>query len=156
MELNKYTFPLRKWWWLLAASTLIAVVFSSVSVLRQPKLYQARTTLLIGTTITDPNPSSNELSTGQQLAAAYADLANREIVSNATMKALNMDRLPAYVAQAIPNTQLVEITVNDVDPERASTVANQLAAQMILLSPTGPKPEDQAATEQPRSSDKRD
>jgi uncharacterized protein involved in exopolysaccharide biosynthesis len=77
MELNKYIFPLRKWWWLVVASTLIAAIFSSLSVLRQPSIYQARTTLMIGTTINNPNPSSNELSLGQQLAAAYADLANR-------------------------------------------------------------------------------
>ena len=80
MELNKYIFPLRKWWWLVVASTLIAAIFSSLSILRQPAIYQARTTLMIGTTINNPNPSSNELFLGQQLAAAYADLANREMV----------------------------------------------------------------------------
>ena len=135
MELNKYIFPLRKWFWLLVASTLIATIFSSLSTLRQPAIYQARTTLMIGTTITNPNPSSNELFLGQQLAAAYADLANREIVRNATKNSLGMDQLPEYFAQALPNTQLIAITVNDIDPERAQTVANELAAQMIHLSP---------------------
>jgi capsular polysaccharide biosynthesis protein len=135
MDLNKYIFPLRKWWWLLAASTLIAAIFSSLSVLRHPTMYQARTTLMIGTTINDPNPGSNELSLGQQLAAAYADLANRELVRNATMEALDMNRLPEYTAGAIPNTQLIQITVNDTDPERAPEVANELAAQLVLLSP---------------------
>ena len=46
-----------------------------------------------------------------------------------------MDQLPEYIARALPNTQLIEITVNDIDPERAQTVANELAAQLILLSP---------------------
>src|SRR5690349_24576207 len=99
MELNKYIFPLRKWWWLLAASTLIAIIFSSLSVLRQPAFYQARTTLMIGTTINNPNPSSNELLLGQQLAAAYADLGNRELVRNATRNSLGLDQLPEYIAQ---------------------------------------------------------
>jgi capsular exopolysaccharide synthesis family protein len=135
MEQNKYIFPLRKWWWLVVASTLIAAIFSSLSILRQPTIYQARTTLMIGTTINDPNPSGNELSLGQQLAAAYADLANREIVYNATMNALGMDQLPEYIARALPNTQLIEITVNDIDPQRAQTVANELATQLIHLSP---------------------
>jgi succinoglycan biosynthesis transport protein ExoP len=147
MELNKYIFPLRKWWWLLVASTLIAAIFSSLSVLRQPTIYQARTTLMIGTTINDPNPSNNEFVSGQQLASAYADLANREIVRNATMKALNINQLPEYVARALPNTQLIEITVNDTDPERAQTVANKLAAQLVLLSPTSPQPDDQGRQE---------
>jgi capsular exopolysaccharide synthesis family protein len=135
MELNKYIFPLRKWWWLVAASTLIAAIFSSLSILRQPTLYQARTTILIGTTINNPNPSSNELFLGQQLAAAYADLANRELVRDATRNALGVNRLPSYFARALPNTQFIEITVNDTVPERAQIVANELATQLILLSP---------------------
>src|ERR671919_483788 len=147
MELNKYIFPLRKWWWLVAASTLIAAIFSSLSTLRQPKIYQARTTLMIGTTINNPNPSSNELFLGQQLAAAYADLANREIVRNATKNALGMNQLPEYLARALPNTQLIEITVNDTDPERAQTVANELAAQLILLSPVSGQSEERVRQE---------
>ncbi len=147
MELNKYIFPLRKWWWLIVASTLIAAFFSSLSVLRQPTLYQSGTTLMIGTTINDPNPSSNELSLGQQLAAAYADLANREIIRNATREALGMDQLPDYVAQALPNTQIIQITVNDTDPERAQRVANELAAQLILLSPMSADSEERGRQE---------
>jgi len=147
MELNKYIFPLRKWWWLVAASTLIAAIFSSLSVLRQPAIYQARTTLMIGTTITNPNPSSNELFLGQQLAAAYADLANREIVRNATKNSLGMSQLPEYFAQALPNTQLIAITVNDIDPERAQTVANELAAQMIHLSPVSGQSDERVRQE---------
>src|SRR6266508_2232093 len=100
MELNKYIFPLRKWWWLVVASTLIAAIFSSLSILRQPTVYQARTTLMIGTTINKPNPSGNELNLGGQLAAAYADLANRDIVRNATKNALGTNELPEYIAWA--------------------------------------------------------
>src|ERR671922_922828 len=147
MDLNKYIFPLRKWWWLVVASTLIAAIFSSVSILRQPPIYQARTTLIIGTTINNPNPSSNELFLGQQLAAAYADLANREIVRNATKNALGMNQLPEYFARALPNTQLIEITVNDIDPARAQTVANELAAQLMLLSPISGQSEERERQE---------
>ena len=147
MELNRYIFPLRKWWWLVVASTLIAAIFSTLSMLRQPTIYQARTTLMIGMTISNPNPSNSELSLGQQLAAAYADLANREIVYNATKNALGVDQLPEYIARAIPNTQLIEITVNDTDPARAQTVANELADQLMFLSPTNAPSEEQGRQE---------
>jgi succinoglycan biosynthesis transport protein ExoP len=142
MNLNKYIFPLRKWWWLLVGSTLIAAIFSSVSVLRQPTIYQARTTLMIGTTINNPNPSTNELSLGQQLASAYANLANRELVYDATKNALGMTQLPEYIASALPNTQLIEIVVNDSDPQRAQTVANELANQLMNLSPMSAQSEE--------------
>jgi capsular exopolysaccharide synthesis family protein len=147
MELNKYIFPLRKWWRLVVASTLIAAFFSFLSILRQPAIYQTRTTLMIGTTINDPNPGSNELLLGQQLAAAYADLANREIVLNATKNALGTNQIPEYIARALPNTQLIEITVNDTNPERAQIVANELATQLIRLSPISAESGGQARQE---------
>jgi non-specific protein-tyrosine kinase len=90
---------------------------------------------MIGGTINNPNPSSNELDLGQQLAVAYADLANREIVLNATKKALGVNELPDHYAQALPNTQLIEISVDDTDPQRAQIVANELANQLIHLGP---------------------
>jgi capsular exopolysaccharide synthesis family protein len=39
---------------------------------------------------------------------------------------------------------MLEIVVVDTDPRRAQLVADELANQLILLSPTSPKPEEQA------------
>jgi capsular exopolysaccharide synthesis family protein len=147
MEIKKYLFPLRKWWWLLVASTLVATVSSSLAVLRQPKIYQARTTLMIGTTIKNPNPSNNDFLLSQQLAASYADIANREIVAMATMNALDIDQMPAYAARALPNSHLIEIVVTDIDLERAKKVADELAEQLILLSPASTQPEEEVHQE---------
>ena len=139
MELKKILYPLRRWWWLLVIATLVAAMSSFVATLRQPKIYQASTTLMIGRAIEDPNPSSSEFGLGQQLAATYADIANRELVSKATMDALGWKWLPKYFAQAVPNSQIIEITVVDTVPERAQLVANTLAEQLIQISPTGGK-----------------
>lgn len=143
MELQKIFFPLRKWWWLIIASTLVAALFSFLATLRQPTFYQAHTTLMIGSAISDPNPSNTEFTLGQQLAAAYADIAKRELVRNATMKSLGITSLPDYTVSTLPNMQILEIFVTDTIPERAQAVANELANQLVLLSPTGAKSQDQ-------------
>ena len=80
MDLSTFFTPLRRWWWLLLAATLIAIASSYFYVRDQPALYEARTTLLIGRAFADPNPTSNELTLGQQLATTYADLAQRQPV----------------------------------------------------------------------------
>jgi uncharacterized protein involved in exopolysaccharide biosynthesis len=102
---------------------------------------------MIGTTISNLNPSNDEFILGQKLAAAYTDLANREIVRNATKNALGMNQLPQYMARVLPDTQLIEITVNDTQPERAQIVANELGAQLILLSPINAQAEEQGRQE---------
>jgi capsular exopolysaccharide synthesis family protein len=143
MELNVYFKPLRRWWWLLLASTLLAAGSSYWYVKQQPSLYEATTTLMIGQGFEDPNPTGMEFALSQQLTETYADLVQRRPVREQTMAALGLDDLPTYSAQPLPNRQLLEIIVVDPDPQLAKAVADELANQLILQSPTAPRPEDQ-------------
>lgn len=147
MDLKKIIFPLHKWWWLLILATVAAAGASYLATRGQPIVYQARTTLLVGGTINDPNPSTSEFALGEQLAAAYADMATRELVRQATMTKLGLPRLPEYIARALPKTQIMEIIVSDRDPARAQQVANELATQLVQLSPTNLDPEEQSRLE---------
>jgi polysaccharide biosynthesis transport protein len=142
MELKRYILPIRRWWWLITAATLVAALSSFLATLRQPPVYQAITTLIVGRAIMDPNPSQTEFYLSQQLATNYADIANRDPVKNATKEALGLTWLPNYLAQAPPNGQFVEIIVTDTVPERAQAVANELANQLILLGPTSGQAEE--------------
>lgn len=143
MDLKKIIFPLHKWWWLLILATVAAAGASYLATRNEPIVYQARTTLMVGGTINDPNPSTSEFALGEQLASAYADIASRELVRQATMASLGLPRLPDYIARALPKTQIMEIVVSDRDPQRAQNVANELAAQLIQLSPTNLDQEEQ-------------
>lgn len=115
--------------------TLLAVVASAVSTMFQPDVYVSRTTLVIGTTILDPNPDSGQIYIAQQLAQIYADMGKREPIQQATMDALGIDWLPQYQSRAVPNAQMVEISVTDTNPRRAQLIANELAQQLINQSP---------------------
>ena len=136
MELKEYLSPLLKWWWLIVAAVIITGVTSVVTAGQQKPMYQARTTLIIGRAIDNPNPTGNEFWLSQQLAETYADIAKREPVQEATKEALGINWLPAYQVTVLPETQLIEISVNDTSPERAQLVANELATQLMLQSPT--------------------
>ena len=137
LELKTYFLPLLRWWWLLLLASALAAVTSFWTVSQQPKQYQSTATLVIGQVIQDPNPSNNQLFLGNQLAEAYADIAEREPVRQGTMAALGLNWLPEYHVRALPNRQLIEIAVIDTDPARAQAVASELADQLIRLSPGG-------------------
>lgn len=136
MELRTYLRPLVKWWWLILVAAIIAGLTSYFAVSQQPPIYQARATLLIGSAINNPNPDGNEFWLSQQLAQTYSDIAQREVVRQAVMQELGLTWLPAYTAQPVANTQLLELRVKDSSPERAMVVANELANQLILRTPT--------------------
>lgn len=146
MELKEYLAPLRKWWWLMLVAASVAAFSSYLAVRQQQPIYQARTTLMIGRTIENPNPAGNEFFLSQELAATYADIARRKPVQDRAKEALGVNWLPEYTARRLPNTQLIEIIVTDTNPERAVIVANELARQLVLQSPTAAHPEEQERT----------
>src|SRR3990172_6082674 len=143
METGAYLRPLRRWWRLLLASTALAAASSSCYVLLQPPMYEARTTLMIGQALGNPNPTDNEFFLSQQLSVTYADVVQRRPVREQTMAVLGLTSLPEYIARTLPERQLLEIVVVDIIPARAKAVADELARQLILQSPTAPQPEEQ-------------
>ncbi len=136
MELKDLIVPLRRWWWLILLATLLAGGVSMLVVSQQPSVYRARSTLLIGSAINNPNPSGNDFWLSQQLADTYADIAQRQVIRDAVMETLGLPWLPGYTATTVPNTQLIEIAVTDTIPERAAVVANEITRQLILQTPT--------------------
>lgn len=142
MDIHAYIAPLRKWWWLIAAAAVVAALGSFLSVRNQPDMYRSQATLLVGSTIEDPNPSGGQLAAVEQLAANYADIAQRQPVREAVMEELGLRSLPSYDVTPLPRTQLMIVTVNDTNPERAQAVASALAQQLVQLSPSGTSPEE--------------
>ncbi len=142
MDLRKYFAPLLVWWWLILLAIALAAAPAYYLTRQQPPVYLSRTTLIIGRTIYDPNPNANEIGLTQQLAGLYAAIAQREMVRNATEDALGLTALPKYTALA--KGQMLEISVTDTDQARAQAVADELANQLILTSPTGSREGDQS------------
>lgn len=143
MELRQYLNIVRKWWWLIIASIAIASSAAYFGTRVVPRTYASRVTLIVGQALQNPNPSQNELFTGQALAQSYADLVKRQPVLQGTLTALGLNwdvgTLQQMVSsRVVAGTQLLEITVLDTDPARAQALANEVGHQAILLSPSDP------------------
>ncbi len=143
MELSAYVAPLIKWWRLIVVAAVIAGASTLVATLFQPAYYTSRTTLIVGQSINNPNPSSPQFYLEQELAKIYADIGGREPVRRATMEALGLAWLPSYAVRALPNTQLIEIAVTDTNALRAQAVAAELADQLVQRTPADLIPEDE-------------
>ena len=141
MELRQYFNTIRKWLWLILLATLVATVSSFIATRQQPPIFSSKTTLIVGSTIENPNPTGNDIWLGQQLAQTYAELAKRDAIKQGAMQALGLAWLPQYSVTLVPNTQLLEINVVDTDPVRAQAVAQEVARQLIEQSPSAPERE---------------
>lgn len=136
MKIKEYFLPLLKWWWLLVIAAIAGGGSAYYTTRPLPSVYMARTTLVIGNSIYNLNPTQDEIYMGLQLAQTYAGVAMREPVRNATMAALGLTDLPPYEARAMATSPFLEISVTYSDPKLSAIVANELASQLILLSPS--------------------
>lgn len=148
MELKHYLGIVWKWLWLLALSTAIAVGVSYVITSRQPKIYWASAKLLVGQSIQNANPNSQDLFTSEQLALTYIQIAQTLPFFQATIDALGLDMSPDELsgmvsANIVQGTQLIELSVIDTDPARAEALANELAYQLTLQGPAASNQEEQ-------------
>ncbi|MBE2239257.1 MAG: polysaccharide biosynthesis tyrosine autokinase [Caldilineaceae bacterium] len=136
-ELQAYLRPILRWWWLIILSALLAAASAFVFVRLRPPVYISSGTVMVGTAIQDRNPDTQQLSLTQGLAQTYVKIAQRPSIKESTKQALGMDWLPEYSVRIVPDSQLIEISVTDVDAQRAYAVATELINQLILLSPGG-------------------
>ncbi len=139
MELKEYWNIVKRWWWLMVACVLVASVSSYIGTLGMPRVYQATTTVMVGQTLQQSNPNSSDLWISQQLAQTYAEMVKRQPILKAAATALGLEYVPSggnVSTRQVPGTQLLEISVRDTIPERAQAIADEIAHQLILQSPT--------------------
>ena len=124
MNLKTYFKPLLEYWWLLFSAAIVAMSTTFLVTYSQLSMYQTRTTLVVGNMMYEANPSGNDIYLAQQLANYYARIGMQGELRNSTKSALGLNQLPQYTINPLPNSQFIEIVVNDSNPERAQAVAN--------------------------------
>ena len=138
MELKEYWNILKRWWWLMVACVLVAAGSSYIGTRGMPRIYQATTTVMVGQTLQQANPTSSDMYISQQLAQTYAQMVQRQPILGGAARALGLEYTPSpdtISTRQVPGTQLLEIGVRDTIPVRAQALADEIANQLILQSP---------------------
>jgi succinoglycan biosynthesis transport protein ExoP len=150
-DLRRYLVLARRWWWLLFLGAVIPMGISTYLSSRQPDLYEAKSTLVVGTSLfQNPDPEAGQLNLSSTLAEAYSELVRQGPILESVNERLGLGRHPDQLARQINTSvvwgaHLLEIRVVDYDPEIAAVIANGLADELIRRSPAsgGTDPEQQ-------------
>ena len=143
MEIREYLDIVKRWWWLAILSVAVAATSSYLASRSTTPLYRTTTTLMVGRVTQERDPNQADFSISQQLATTYAQMATRRNVLESAIDSLGLQidwaALAGRVhAGTVGRTQLLEISVVDSNPRRAKALADAIAEQLILLSPTTP------------------
>jgi tyrosine-protein kinase len=148
MELIQYYRLLRRWLWLVVLAAFIAGSLSFITRVTQAPRYRAYAKIAIGGYLNAPNPNSQEIYTGIELAFTYAELVHTYDVLNGVVETLNLpfgfESLSGIIkTRIVSSTSLLEISGTYTDPVLAADITNEVAVQLIARSPTNLTPEQQ-------------
>lgn len=141
MELRQYIAIGLKWWWLMALLTGVAAATSYMVSIRQTPVYEATTTLIVGQSIQATQLESTDIFISERLARTYANMARRQPVLQAVVETLSLvdtwkELRERVRISPVSDTQLLEIVVEAHSSDEAQITADEIAHQLILLSPT--------------------
>lgn len=137
MELKRYWALIWRWLWLIVLGILVAGISAYLVSSRMTPVYSASSRLLIDQA---PGSSSgNEYSQvllEQRLAFTYIELLKTRPVLEETIIRLGLPltaaQLDGMISVSAPqDTQIIVLTVQDTNPQRAADIANELGAVFV-------------------------
>lgn len=133
-DLRSYLGLVRHFAWLLILAIVLCGGAAYLVSIRSTPIYQAVTTVLINQA---PSVNTNDYTaivTSERLAQTYSQLMTKQPVLQGVLQRLNLSLDPAVLKKAITvqpvtNTTLIEVRVEDADPQRAAAIANALVEE---------------------------
>ncbi len=136
MDIKVYLKIIRRHWWLLILGPVLAGAAAFYISKQMTPIYATSATLLVNQTQTPGTVLYNDILTSERLTNTYTELVKRQVILDGVIRRLALDmgfsELAAKMSvSAIPDTQLLRITIEDPDPVRASIIANTTAQEFI-------------------------
>ena len=141
VDLARYVRIFWKWSWLIILSVGIAAGSGYLATRSMAPSYTTSFTIMVGEDASNPNLTIDQVNTSQRLADAYAAAVRRQPVLEGTVDSLLLQTTwqelqSRVLVTRIPMSQLFEVRVVDSDPNRVKAIADEIARQLIILSPT--------------------
>lgn len=131
MELKQYLQIIRRWIWLLVLGLILGAAGGYAASRMQEPVYQASTRALV---MRAPQERSSDLTylSDQQLVQTYVQLLNTQPVRDGASEVLGFAVEKDQVrVQQTRDTQIIEVIIEDGDPQQAYQIANVLVQVLI-------------------------
>lgn len=136
LELRRYALLLWRWLWLIVLSAVLAGGAAYVTSKQQTPVYSASTLLMISPSKAQLMDTLSYQPMADRLAATYIQMLTRRpvlevVISNLGLPTTAQSLGKSVSAQQLRNTQLLQLSVEDTDPDRAAAIANEIPRVFI-------------------------
>ena len=133
MEPRDYFSVLWQYLWVILLTVAVTVGVVLFGTLKATPIYSATVTLRIATTA-GGTISYSDYAYADRLLNTYIKIATSNPVLQELQQQLNLPKPPKVYAEFVPNTELIQVSVESSDPALAATASNTLA--QILIAKT--------------------
>lgn len=131
MEIKQYLAILKRWAWLLILVTVLGAAAGWVYSRYQERIYRSSTMILIMESSDDRSGNFLNVS-DKQLAQTFSELVVTKPVLQATSDKLDYPVSDRQIfVEQVPDANLIQVTVEDKDPQRAADIANTLVTVFL-------------------------
>lgn len=141
MDLRRLIVLARTWFPLAIVAAIVAGTAGFTLSNLQDRVYETKTTLVVGQALSAANPDYSQLIVAQSLSATYAAVAETRPILQKVIETLGLDMTPDELARRVEvdaprDSTLLFITAQDTVPARAAEIANAIGDQLIAASPS--------------------
>jgi len=132
IDLRQYGLLLKRWSWLLVLSLVIGAATGLIVSLLSTPIFQSTAKVMITRAGQDQSSDVTAYLTTNQQTQTYLQLLQTESILNIVSERLGFELdEDAIDTKAIIDTQIIEINVEDPDPQRAALTADMLVEVLI-------------------------
>ena len=136
-DLRQYLWVLRRWLWLIVLCTALAAVSAFFVSSQMTPVYSSTATLLVHQAPSTGTSDYTAILTSERLARTYAQMVTGRSVMEEVIAQLDLSESAQAVAgrtkvELVRDTQLIHLSVEDIDPVQAAQIANTTAAVFIV------------------------
>jgi capsular exopolysaccharide synthesis family protein len=138
MELKQYMALIQRWAWLLILGLVFGAMGGYLGSRYTKPVYEGDTKVMVTRSVNQGQTSDvTSYLTSTQLSSTYVELVTTQSVIDIVSGRLGYTVDPtAITVQAVRDTTIIEIAVQDTDPKRAADIANALVAVLIEQNDT--------------------
>jgi non-specific protein-tyrosine kinase len=133
-ELKQLLDLIRRRFWILVLGVLLGAGAAALYSFFQQPVYEASTKVLVTQSTQNQFTDVASAANSQQTADTYVQFLNMEPVLNMVSQRVGYQIDPdadMIHVQLVPNTQIINVTVNDTDPRRAALIADTLVQVLV-------------------------
>jgi len=137
MELIRYVRVLRRWLWMIVAIPVLAALAALVVSLLLPPVYEAQAVLVVrpAQVLPSTDPTTAAISSDAVLNTYAALVTDRSIldgvISDLGLTIQEADLKKKITVTLVPNSQILDVTVQDTNPAQARDIANRVVDDFV-------------------------